>query len=115
MSIFLNSRLHSAAQEAAEGKSAAVNAEMMVQELKWQVGKLTLINRAMFELLHDKFGLTEAELVAKMTEIDLQDAHQNGRVAPGAPVACEACGRTYSKHHNHCLYCGHTNVSGSPF
>ena len=39
-----------------------MNAELMVQELKWQVNKLTLVNMALFELLHEKVGLTEAEL-----------------------------------------------------
>jgi ribosomal protein L32 len=69
----------------------------------------------MFELLHDKIGLTEAELMAKMTEIDMRDSHMNGQVPITAPVVCEACGKTYSKRHNHCLYCGHVNSDGSPF
>ena len=115
MSIFLNSMYQSAAQQATESKSAAMNAELMANEVKWQVNKLTLINRALFELLHEKFGLTEAELVAKMTEIDIRDSHQDGCFANAGPIACEACGKTYSRHHNHCLYCGHVNATTSPF
>lgn len=115
MSIFLNMIVHSAAVEAAQGKTTAQNAEMMAQELRRQVNKLTLINMALFEILHEKLGLTEAELQAKMTEIDLRDGHLGGDVPHTPPVSCEACGKTYSKRHNHCLYCGHINMSGSPF
>lgn len=115
MNPFWNTRYRQALQEAAESKRVASNADMSVQELKWQVDKLTLINRAFFELLHEKLGMTEAELMAKMHEIDMRDSHLNGQGPASAPVSCEACGKTYSKRHNHRLYCGHVNQSGSPF
>lgn len=115
MNILWDMRNRHAFQEAAETRNAALNAEMSVQELKWQVAKLTLINRAMFEMLHEKLGMTEADLMAKMHEIDMRDSHLNGQAPASAPVSCEACGKTYSKRHNHCLYCGHVNQSGSPF
>jgi len=115
MNPFWYMRLNSTSQQAVESKTAAMNAEMSVQELTWKVNKLTLVNHALFELLEEKFGLTEAELMAKMTEIDLRDDHMNGRAPVATSISCEACGKTYSKRHNHCLYCGHINTSGSPF
>ena len=115
MNPFWYARMSTASQQASESKTAAMNAEMSVQELTWKVNKLTLVNRALFELLEEKFGLTEAELMAKMTEIDLRDDHLHGHAPITTPISCEACGKTYSKRHNHCLYCGHINTTGSPF
>lgn len=115
MSIFRDMALRSAVQQVSENKTTALNAEMLARELKWNVDKLTLVNQALFELLQEKFGLTEAELMAKMTEIDMRDSHLNGQAPHSGPVACEACGKTYSKRHNHCLYCGHVNAFSSPF
>ena len=109
MSIFSYMSYNSAVRDAAESRVAADNAEVVVTELRWQVNKLTLINMAMFELLQQRFGVTEEELVAKMTEIDMRDGHVDGHAPASGPVACEACGKTYSKRHNHCLYCGHVN------
>lgn len=115
MNILRDMALQSAVQQASESKTSAMNAEMVVSELRWKVDKLTLANMALFELLQAKFGLTEEELMAKMTEIDMRDNHLNGQAPNTGPVACETCGKTYSKRHNHCLYCGHVNRLSSPF
>jgi hypothetical protein len=77
--------------------------------LEWKVNKLVLINMALVELLTARGGLTEDQLLAKMQEIDLRDDRADGKLPETVSAVCESCGRTYSKRHNHCLYCGHVN------
>ena len=75
---------------------------------------LTLINRALFELLAERTGLTEQELAAKITEIDLRDGKEDGKMTATAKP-CPACGSMISPRFNRCLFCGHKDVSGDPF
>src|SRR5579871_477788 len=105
----------SVARDAAVSRSMAESTEAVVTELRWQVNKLTLANMALFELLQARLGITEDEMLAKMTEIDLRDGKLDGHAPAPQPIVCEVCGRPYSKRHNHCLYCGHVNMHGTAF
>jgi hypothetical protein len=83
--------------------------------LYWNINKQILINMALVELLSEHAGLTEAQLLTKMQEIDLRDGQQDGKASNLVSAACEQCGKTYSKKHNHCLYCGHSNGAARVF
>ena len=110
MGIFLNNslseRMYQASIQAEQSAMTAQEARSRVLDLEAKVNKLTLVNHALFELFAERSGITEAQLVDKVNEIDLRD------VQPGheAPIVCEQCGRSYSKRHNHCFYCGHVNA-----
>jgi len=96
---------------AEQGVMTAEEARGRVQELEWKVDKLILVNRALFELIASRLQITETELMDMVNEIDLRDGKLDGRLAIEA-TSCEKCGRTYSRRHNHCLYCGHVNTAG---
>ena len=49
---------------------------------------------------------TDAELVKRITAIDLQDGKLDGKVANSGPVACPQCGRANKRSRLACLYCG---------
>jgi len=119
MGIFWNmynsQRIAAGQARAEQGVAAAEDAQNRVSSLEWKVDKLTLINMALIELLTAHVGLTEAQLLEKMQEIDLRDGKQDGKPPETVAPLCEACGRTYSKRHNHCLYCGHINQNGHVF
>ena len=119
MSIFWNMYVTQSIAEgqarAERGVVAAEDAQNRVSILEWKVNKLTLINMALVELLTAHAGLTEAQLLEKMQEIDLRDGKQDGNLSDTVPLVCETCGRTYSKRQNHCLYCGHVNQNGRVF
>lgn len=93
----------------------AEDAHNRVTAVEWKVNKLILINMALIELLTEHAGLTEAQLQAKMQEIDLRDGHLDGQNSKIVSAVCEACGKTYSKKQNHCLYCGHINGATRTF
>lgn len=74
-------------------------------DLEKRLDHLVLANMAMWSLLSQRAGVTEAELRAEMERIDLLDGVQDGRVTP-TPTLCSACGRTISARSSRCLYCG---------
>ena len=97
------------ARQAEQASNAANEATLKVAKLEGQVAKLTLVSHALFELMAERSGITEADLIAKVSEID---AREQATAAPGKPESpefCEQCGRSYSKRHHHCFYCGHVN------
>lgn len=76
-----------------------------MRELQHQVARLALLNQALWEILCERLGLTEEELVRRAHEIDLRDGVPDGKISHRA-VTCPQCGRTVNSKHHRCLYCG---------
>ena len=112
--LFQDSRIREAEQQAGSARSVATRTEGTEQRLTRELETLTLACAAMWTLLSEKCGITPADLVAKMTEIDLQDGVLDGRLAPQGR-ACEKCGRVMSAQRRQCMYCGHEQVTRVPF
>ena len=83
-----------------------------VRVLEQQCERLNLAAMAMAEILRDRLGVTEKEIEAKLTEIDLRDGQLDGKVRP-SPLPCLQCQRTSAAHRKHCLYCGGELTSNS--
>lgn len=73
--------------------------------LRHRVEKLTLINRALWEIMKAKHGYRDDELVAKVAEIDLRDGQLDDTYQRPV-ISCPQCGKKISARHDHCLYCG---------
>jgi len=74
-------------------------------ELGHRTDRLALATMAVWSLMCDKFGLTDADLEARMNEIDLSDGKLDGKVRVEAR-SCPSCNRTLSKRQSKCIYCG---------
>ena len=94
-----------AAQEAAEAKGSARRASTEARLLEDRLERTLLACEAMWTLMRDKLGITEAELVQRMNDIDLSDGQLDGKVRKTA-VACPSCGRTIARRFPKCMYCG---------
>ena len=90
---------------AARAENAAMEAQTRVQDLERRVERLAILNQALWELLSEKFGLTEDELKAKAQEVDLRDGMADGQMSASA-VRCPSCMRVCNARHKKCLYCG---------
>ena len=78
-----------------------------VTALQQQVERLTMATIAMMEILRDRHGISEAELEAKVREIDLRDGRLDGKLEQTRPPRnCPACGRPNAGTRAACLYCG---------
>ncbi|MGE0491478.1 MAG: hypothetical protein AB7S38_19870 [Vulcanimicrobiota bacterium] len=83
-----------------EAQSAARAAESAQSNLKYledKVANLTLVCRAMWELLQEKHGMTDEELLARVQQLG---------TASQETASCGQCGRVLGKRLSKCMYCG---------
>lgn len=100
--------------EAAEAQREAKTAQQRVSELEEQVERLTLACASMWELIQQKTGLTEDQLVDRITEVDARDGQVDGRLTRGVHP-CSKCGRPVPARRQKCLYCGAEQAAGGVF
>lgn len=85
-----------------------------IERLEQAVEQLRLVNIALAELLVERLGVGQDELVAKIKEIDLRDGVQDGKLA-SAMTVCPQCSRRYNTKANRCMYCGYVDKSNNSF
>lgn len=76
-----------------------------IRDLEHQVGRLMLLNQALWELLRPRLKMTDADLEQLLQEVDLRDGVQDGQITH-TPLKCPQCSRVSSSKHWKCLYCG---------
>ena len=91
--------------DAIEAKMQAAQYSDRVRALEVQVSHMALACQAMWEILREREGITETELLAKMKEVDLRDGAQDGRMTP-VLTKCPACGKPSNSKNASCMYCG---------
>jgi len=99
---------------ASRGASEAKQVAGEVRELQARVDALTLACTTMWSLMQSRLGMTDKEFGERLREIDLRDGKLDGRIAPEIK-GCGKCGRTMSKRHARCLYCGGEDLKRRPF
>ena len=97
------------AGEAAEAKGAARRVGGDVKQLEDRLERTLLACEAMWTLVRDKLGVTDAELAQRINDIDLSDGQLDGKVRKTA-VSCPSCGRTIARRFPKCMYCGQVIV-----
>jgi hypothetical protein len=85
------------------------NVREAMATLKRQVDKQGSLLRALFAMLGERHGFTEAELLARFQTIEAAQRE------PHPVIACSECGRPISLQHNRCLYCGTARQVESAF
>ena len=68
----------------------------------------------MWELLSESNNIPEESLLRKVNEVDLLNGSLDGKVRI-PPKKCSRCGRTVSKRHMRCIYCGSEELFDSAF
>ena len=97
-----------------EHSKSNTDTKSIVRDLAARVDKLELISEALWDILREKTDLTEIDLIARVTEIDLKDGRFDRKKKKISAVKCGKCARINSKRHTHCLYCGEVFLVG-PF
>jgi hypothetical protein len=91
------------ARRDAEHTAARLHVEVLRLESK--LDGLALICQALWELVREKTTLGDADIEAKIKEIDLRDGRKDGRIA-GRPTKCANCNRPTHTRQRVCMYCG---------
>ena len=112
--LYQQRRINDVEDTAHESSRKATDFQERVRQLEDSVARLALVNAALWSLLKDKTGLTDAALVARVRDIDLRDGVEDGRITPNV-LNCQQCGRTMGPRHKRCLYCGAERLVSSPF
>ena len=84
---------------------AATDVRTQNEFIQCDVEKLFMLTEALWTILKEKHGCTDAELVQRVQEIDLRDGKLDGKVAKVNPD-CPKCGRKLMGKRPVCLYCG---------
>jgi hypothetical protein len=84
---------------------AATDGRAQNEFIQCDVEKLFMITEALWTILKEKHGCTDAELVQRVQEIDLRDGKLDGKVAKVNPD-CPKCSRKLMGKRPVCLYCG---------
>lgn len=74
-------------------------------DLLRQVEFLALANQALFELISDKLGITEGDVIQRMQAIDARDGKTDGKMG-AVTSTCPNCGRIVNTGKTNCIYCG---------
>ncbi len=81
-----------------EARGEIVVLQEVVAELERRLETQAVLLRAVFALLNERHGFTEAELLGRFWEVEAERAG-----AP--PKRCSRCGRGVNLRHLRCLYC----------
>ena len=101
--------------DAQHARDVARESAMSSDKTRKNTERLYLVVQAMWELLKDKAGLTDADLDAKVHEIDMRDGRLDGQDSTQTdPLTCRQCGRTILSGQAQCSWCG-TQADGGPF
>ncbi|MCU8505688.1 hypothetical protein M2F98_19535 [Vibrio vulnificus] len=103
--------------EASNASQLSATSVTSLVELRNQLDTLILANQGMWELLSEQLGVSEADLVKKMNEIDLRDGKLDGRmeVTRSSAVECNDCGKKIGRRRTNCYWCGSRVKGLSPF
>jgi len=91
-----------------KAKSVAAKANRVdseFQKLQSNFDRMCLLNQAIVEIVQEKLGITDADMEAKVLEIDLRDGSADGKMGGGI-TACPSCRRNVNSKKGTCLYCG---------
>jgi hypothetical protein len=103
--IHQNGKINEANARANASLHQAERAGDRVGDVEERLDKMALLNLALWSLLKEKLGVTDAELTQRVEELDLKDGKLDGRIQ-SAPISCPDCQRTLHQRHRRCLYCG---------
>ncbi|MHC4930861.1 MAG: hypothetical protein ACYTGV_01545 [Planctomycetota bacterium] len=92
---------------------AAQQAKSAVHQLEARLDRALLTTEALWTIVRDRVGVTEAELAERIVDLDLTDGRLDGRIRRPA-LECPACSRRTPRRLSRCMYCG-VEVLHDPF
>jgi hypothetical protein len=91
--------------DATSALTEAKRHERLIDELGFRLARTTLACQALWELVRERAGITEEELLMKMDEIDLRDGVKDGKMT-ATTIVCRCCARKVNTKSSRCMYCG---------
>lgn len=108
--VYQQGRINQTGDDVERLQRKSLGAEDRIRELEFTLQRMALASQAMWELVRETTGVTEAQLLARIAEIDLRDGQKDGRISPQV-LTCPQCRRAVHSKNPRCIYCG-TDVPG---
>jgi hypothetical protein len=89
-----------------DARAAARTAKTEVEDLRGDVERLLLVTEALWRIVRERLEFTDADLVKRIHEVDLEDGKLDGRKGTTPVRDCPHCQRKLLKHRPVCFYCG---------
>jgi hypothetical protein len=103
--FYQQSQINRANLKSGRAERSAERLQRDIESLDVKIEGLALTCQALVELLQEKGGVTEEQLISKMEEVDLRDGKLDGKMSPRMET-CRNCQRNTSLKRPTCLYCG---------
>lgn len=103
--IHQQTKIHQAESSARKAESKVDRVDFEIREIRRQMERLTLACQSMWELIRETTDLTEADLDAKILEVDGRDGVVDGKISRQVSD-CPHCGRKTNSRRSNCLMCG---------
>jgi len=100
-------RIAEAQSDASRAKDEVATYKNRIRDLEFSLNRMALVSQAVWELLSSRLGVSENELLARVSEIDLRDGVADGRMTAKV-TNCSDCGRPVNTKRARCIYCGAT-------
>jgi hypothetical protein len=100
-----NSRIDGASQVARDARSTARDAERELATLQRRVDFLTIASQALWEIVRERMGLSDQQILDRIKEIDLRDGKADGKISRSIQP-CPQCQRNNQSGQSSCVYCG---------
>lgn len=108
-------------QKIAQNKREIEDAQKTVRKIKYtsesvsdRMNRIAIVSNAVWELLKERTGVTDTDLLSKVEEIDSRDGLSDGK-ATAVMKTCLGCGKKINTRNKNCIYCGVENRHYSPF
>jgi hypothetical protein len=112
-SLYAATAANRAAQSAETAAGRVSSAEEQLAEIRKRHDRLLLANQALWEIVKEKLGVSDADLRERMKELDFSDGKSAGKITAGA-ADCPDCHRKTPANRHKCMYCG-TEIPGPIF
>jgi hypothetical protein len=115
-SAYLGSQIGKLGSYQADSDRRLTSTSEKLQALEHRYDRMRLVTNALWQLLKEHTGLTDADLKRFIEKVDLLDGKLDGTMArtTGA-INCPSCSRPVLKSAIRCSFCGTTITSGDAF
>ena len=107
-------RIQNVDQRARRAEDNTVDLKSGAGSVQRRLDVMTLANQALFEILRDRLGIEEEEVILRMAEIDARDGKKDGKISPRV-LSCMRCGKKVSTTRQRCMYCAELVTKGHLF
>lgn len=114
--VYQEARLGQLDSHQADTNRRLMSTTDQLRVLEQRYERMRLVSNALWQLLKEHTGLTDADLKRYIEKVDLADGKLDGKMARNTgAMDCPKCSRRILKSATVCAWCGHRPATGDAF